>query len=140
MHGLSGESLLDGNSQKKPFSLLEEHTWLNYAESLQGNDVTNARNPFWSYGENELVGHGEQTSPDCGTFNKFMGCLNYEKHNQTRFLDERIEKNSVFVKPIYHSCDKPTCPSLFQVWLGCPRSISNGRTLTSCFKPLWASS
>ncbi len=39
---------------------------------------TEVKNEFWSYGEYELVGHGKQTSHKCGTFNKYMGCLNYK--------------------------------------------------------------
>jgi hypothetical protein len=72
------------------------------------------KNEFWSYGENELVGHGKQISPKCGTFNKYMGCLNYKAHNQARFFTEGLAENSVFVKPIYHYCDKPSCPVCFK--------------------------
>lgn len=72
------------------------------------------RNEFWSYGEFELVGHGEQTNAECGTFKKFIGCLEYEKHNQARWFTEGLKKDSILVKPIYHSCDKPTCPKCFR--------------------------
>ena len=47
------------------------------------------KNDFWSYGENELVGHGKQTTPKCGTFKKHMGCLNYKAHNQSRFFSRK---------------------------------------------------
>ena len=72
------------------------------------------RNEFWSYGEHELVGHGKQTNADCGAFGKHTGCLNYELHNQARWFDESLPHNAIFVKPIYHSCDKPTCPVCFK--------------------------
>jgi hypothetical protein len=71
-------------------------------------------NEFWKYGEYELVGHGNQTNPECGSFNKFMGCLNVDLHNQSRWVFNDLKKDSVFVKPIYHSCDKPTCPVCFK--------------------------
>ncbi|XES77351.1 MAG: hypothetical protein ACBZ72_00365 [Candidatus Bathyarchaeia archaeon] len=71
-------------------------------------------NEFWSHGEFELVGHGERTNNQCGKFKKFMGCLNIEGHNQARHFLGNLPKDSVFVKPIYHSCDKPTCPICFK--------------------------
>ena len=58
------------------------------------------RNEFWSYGEHELVGHGAQTNALCGTFNKFMGCLNVELHNESRFFNPNVKKDSVFIKPV----------------------------------------
>jgi hypothetical protein len=75
---------------------------------------TEIRNEFWSYGEFELVGHGKQTNDKCGTFNKFMGCLNIEAHNASRWLNPDLKKDSVYVKSVYHSCDKPTCPKCFK--------------------------
>ena len=75
---------------------------------------TGYHNEFWKYGEYELVGHGEQTNAKCGTFKKFMGCLNVELHNNSRWVIESLSKDSVFVKPVYHSCDKPTCPICFK--------------------------
>ena len=75
---------------------------------------TEIRNEFWRYGEFELVGHGKQTNDKCGTFNKFMGCLNVEAHNASRWLNPDLKKDSVYVKSVYHSCDKPTCPQCFK--------------------------
>ena len=72
------------------------------------------QNGFWSCGEFELVGHGKQTNEKCGTFNKFMGCLNVEAHNSSRWFNPDLKKDSVFVKSVYHSCDKPTCPKCFK--------------------------
>ena len=77
------------------------------------SDVS-VHNEFWSYGEFELVGHGRQTNWKCGTFNKFMGCLNVDLHNQVRWFFPDLKKDSVFVKSVYHSCDKPTCPKCFK--------------------------
>ena len=64
--------------------------------------------------EFELVGHGKQTNVKFGTFNKFMGCLNVEAHNASRWLNPDLKKDSVYVKSVYHSCDKPTCPQCFK--------------------------
>lgn len=69
---------------------------------------------FWSHGEYTLPGHGEQTNFQCGKFKKFDGCLNVEAHNQARHFMPELPKDSIFVKPIYHSCDKPTCPKCYK--------------------------
>lgn len=92
----------------------EQKAWLDYEQSFDFGVKDNVQNEFWSYGENELVGHGKQTNDDCGTFKKFMGCLNVEAHNAARWFSQGLKKDSVFVKPIYHSCDKPTCPKCFK--------------------------
>jgi hypothetical protein len=69
---------------------------------------------FGVHGDLALVGHGEQTNSQCGRFRNLMGCLNVEAHNQARHFLPDLKKDSVFVKPIYHSCDKPTCPVCFK--------------------------
>jgi hypothetical protein len=68
------------------------------------------RNEFWSFGGYELVGHRRRTNGNCGKFKHFSGCLNVELHNAVRWFFPKLKKNSVFVKPVYWSCDKPTCP------------------------------
>jgi hypothetical protein len=69
---------------------------------------------FWSYGEYELVGHGEQTNFDCGKFKRFDGCLNVDLHNAVRWFFPGLPKDSVYVRSVYHSCDKPTCSKCFK--------------------------
>ena len=71
-------------------------------------------NEFWSHGEYELVGHGGQTNSECGKFKRFDGCLNVELHNQVRWYYPDLPKDSVYVRSVYHSCDKPTCPKCFK--------------------------
>ena len=97
------------------FSKSELEAWADYQRSL-GDMVPelDVHNEFWSYGDQILVGHGNQTNGNCGMFKKFMGCLNVNLHNQARFFNQDLKKNSVFIKPIYHSCDKPTCPKCFK--------------------------
>ena len=102
-------------AESSSFSKAELEAWADYKRSFgEAVPELNVRNEFWSYGEFELVGHGRQTNPDCGTFKKFMGCLNVEGHNATRWLNPDLMKDAVFVKPIYHSCDKATCPRCFK--------------------------
>jgi hypothetical protein len=76
------------------------------------SDIT-FRNEFWRYGDYELVGHGSPSGPDCGKFKHFMGCLRIDLHNQVRWFYPNLIKNAVFVKSVYCSCDKPTCPVCF---------------------------
>jgi len=72
------------------------------------------RNNFWSYGKYEQVGHGKQTNSECGRFKRFDGCLNVEAHNAARWFTPDLPKNSVYVRSVYNSCDKPTCPKCFK--------------------------
>jgi hypothetical protein len=87
---------------------------LSQVECTKNGVCSDIQNEFWKYGEYELVGHGTQTNAKCGTFNKFMGCLNVDLHNQVRWFYQDLKKDSVFVKSVYHSCDKPTCPKCFK--------------------------
>ena len=83
-------------------------------EQNSGIDETFVRNEFWSYGGYELVGHGKQTNAECGKFKRFDGCLNVEAHNAARWFTTDLAKDSVYVRSVYHSCDKPTCPVCFK--------------------------
>ena len=70
---------------------------------------------FNRYGDYFLVGSNpEPTNPDCGTFWKFMGCLDYKAHNVARWLMPHVPKDSVFSKSVYHSCDSPLCPKCYK--------------------------
>lgn len=55
------------------------------------------------------AGRGERTCPSCGTFKRFMVCLNTDAHNVTT-LDGENHRNQVYVHPVFWSCDKPSCP------------------------------
>jgi hypothetical protein len=92
----------------------EENAWLQYEQSFDLKVKPNICNEFWRYGEFELVGHGKRANANCGLFKKFMGCLNFEGHNASRWLNPDLKKDAIFVKPVYHSCDKPTCPKCYK--------------------------
>jgi len=72
-----------------------------------------------SFGEFALVGHGKVTNERCGTFSsKFYGCLNVDLHNKTVFdkNGNMVDcRGKVFIKPVFHSCDKPSCPICFKM-------------------------
>lgn len=68
-----------------------------------------------SLGEFELVGHGEMTNEDCGRFTGYYyGCDRVDLHNKTS-LDGVNYAGQVYVdKPVFHSCDKPSCPVCYR--------------------------
>jgi len=60
----------------------------------------------------ERVGNGEKTNFNCGVFKGFFGCLRTELHHVK--CDGVDYGGKIFVKKVYHSCDKPTCPICFK--------------------------
>ena len=69
----------------------------------------------FSFGEFELVGHGEVTNDRCGRFSGyFYGCDRVDLHNKTT-LDGVDHTGKVHIeKPIFHSCNKPSCPKCYK--------------------------
>lgn len=61
----------------------------------------------------QRVGQGKQTSYRCGQFLGWSGCLNVEGHNHTT-LDGVDHTGKVFIKRVFHSCDRPECPVCFK--------------------------
>jgi hypothetical protein len=61
----------------------------------------------------QRVGQGKQTSPRCGQFLGWSGCLNVEEHKHAT-LDGVDHSGKVFVKRVFHSCDKPECPVCYK--------------------------
>jgi hypothetical protein len=93
------------------YKLTREHA--NWVKDIE-QGAPDVENPFWSFGGYELVGHRKQTNENCGKFKHFSGCLNVELHNAVRWFFPDLKKDSVFVKPVYWSCDKPTCPVCYK--------------------------
>lgn len=70
-----------------------------------------------TFGVFQMVGHGKQTSEKCGTFRKFVGCSRVELHNKVVFdKDGRLVdcRGKGYFKPVFHSCDKPSCPVCYE--------------------------
>jgi hypothetical protein len=65
------------------------------------------------YGAYELVGHGRITSPYCGQFVKFKGCLNVHLHNKIT-LEGVNYADKIFVRKVRFSCGKPSCPICYK--------------------------
>lgn len=76
-------------------------------EPLDGSDLG-----FVGY---ELVGHGNVTNSNCGVFaGCFNGCDRVELHDKTT-LDGVNHAGKVHVaKPIFHSCNRPSCPICYK--------------------------
>jgi len=77
--------------------------------ALEGN--------FWDFGVYGLVGHGKQTNDRCGTFRKVVGCSRVELHNKVTFDKNHVLVNysgKGYFRPVFHSCDKPSCPTCYQ--------------------------
>ena len=72
-----------------------------------------AENSFGEYGDFQLVGHGKVTNEHCGKFGKFNVCSRVELHNRVT-LDGANFKGKVFLKPVFKSCGKPSCPKCYR--------------------------
>jgi len=66
-------------------------------------------NSFASYGDYQLVGHGEVGSKYCGSYVTF-GCLNHQLHGM---IDGKY-KGKVYVRKVRFSCGKPSCPICYE--------------------------
>ena len=69
------------------------------------------------YGNNGIftrVGTGKQTDGRCGQFLGFKGCIKHLDLHARLTLDGHNHTGNVFVKKIFHSCDKPECPVCFK--------------------------
>ena len=70
-------------------------------------------NSWGTYGNFQLVGHGNVTNSKCGKFGSFYGCIRVELHNRVT-LDGQNFRGKVYRRTIFHSCDKPSCPVCYK--------------------------
>ena len=70
-------------------------------------------NIWGSYGNFRLVGHGKVTNEYCGQYRSMYACSRVELHNR-RTLDGANFKGKVYFKPVFYSCDKPSCPKCYK--------------------------
>jgi hypothetical protein len=105
-----------------------------WVKDFEHGGVPDVDNPFWSFGGYELVGHRKQTNANCGKFKHFSGCLNVELHNAVRWFFPDLKKDGVFVKPVYWSCDKPTCPVCYKYGWATREAARMERRLTEASK------
>jgi hypothetical protein len=60
-----------------------------------------------------LAGRGDVTNGSCSRFKVAYGCDRVELHNHVG-LDGVNYAGKVFVKKVFMSCDKPSCPSCYK--------------------------
>ena len=65
------------------------------------------------FGEYNLAGHGVVTNSSCGKFASFSGCNRVELHNH-RTLDGVDYSGKVYVRKVFVSCHKPSCPICYK--------------------------
>jgi hypothetical protein len=94
----------------------ERKAWSDYDSNLSvvKSDVELRHSEWGNFGEHQLVGHGRVTNAKCGKFRGFWGCLGERGSHDIVTLDGENHKGKVYVKKIFHSCDKPTCPVCFK--------------------------
>jgi hypothetical protein len=98
-----------------PSTPSEQKAWLDYEQSFDDSTKHDIQNEWGKYGQYELVGNGKVTNPDkCGKFKGFWGCLGEGDAHDYVTLDGENHKGKVYVKKIFHSCDKPSCPVCFK--------------------------
>jgi len=67
----------------------------------------------FNHGDFQLVGHGEKTNGECGNFSGYYGCPRGELHDIIT-LQGINYKGKAYVRKVFHSCDKPSCPICFR--------------------------
>jgi hypothetical protein len=72
-------------------------------------------NAYGEYGDYQLVGLGKVTNVYCGKFASLWGCLRTELHTH-KTLDGQDFRDKVFVRKVFNSCDKPSCPICYRKW------------------------
>jgi len=70
-------------------------------------------NGWASFGDYRLVGNGEVTNSFCGVWCSFRGCLNVDKHDKTDLYGNNFSRK-IYVEPVFHSCNKPSCPVCYK--------------------------
>jgi len=68
---------------------------------------------YGDFGDFQLVGHGKVTNSKCRQFVGFHGCIRGDLHNLVN-LDGVSYGGKAYLKPHFHSCDKPSCPKCYK--------------------------
>ena len=82
-----------------------------------GFDEPDVESVWGSYGDFRLVGHGKVTNGYCGKFASFWGCLRTDLHNLIT-LGGVNYADKAFIRRIFNSCDKPSCPVCYKYGWG----------------------
>ena len=77
------------------------------------------------------VGDGKQKDDKCNQFMGHVGCLREDLHRLIT-LDGVNHAGKVFIRRVYHSCDRPECPVCFRRW-----AIKQADRVEQQFKPFY---
>jgi len=95
----------------------DEEPSLEKAMSGKAKSPSALQGTYATFNGFQLVGHGDVTNGKCGTFRKFVGCSRVELHNKAVFdKDGRLVdcRGKGFFRPVFHSCDKPSCSICYE--------------------------
>ena len=95
---------------EKCFNLRKEFGFGDWDDSFDEEPVENG---YGTFGDFQLVGHGEVTNKFCGKYIGLKGCLRVDLHNLIT-LDAKSYKGKVFRRIVHHFCNKPSCPVCFK--------------------------
>jgi hypothetical protein len=117
MQGFGSEQVfneynVDYNSAEEAFKLRQEFADLE-ARVRDFEERYSGGYQVGKFGKFSLVGHGEVTNFDCGRFRTLKGCLRVDLHNHVDLVTGVNYSGKVYVMPVFHSCDKPSCPKCF---------------------------
>ena len=76
-------------------------------------DEPSVKNCWGSHGKYRVVGNEKVTNENCGKYRGLRGCLRDDLHDIIA-SDGKNHKGEVFIKKVYFSCDKPSCPICFK--------------------------
>jgi hypothetical protein len=80
-------------------------------------DDSHASAEWGTFGPYQLVGNGHKTNVNCGEFRSHWGCVRTELHGHVhgqKRLDGKDFSGKVYHRPVFYSCDKPSCPVCYK--------------------------
>jgi hypothetical protein len=77
-------------------------------------DNSHASTGWGTVGNYQLVGGGTKTNENCGRFRGHWGCVRTELHEFPLKLDGKKSLGQVYHRPVFFSCDKPSCPVCYK--------------------------
>ena len=100
------------------FALRQELASDGLQELVKEKDIVSDVKPdgYGFHGSYQLVGQGKVTNDKCGKGLRYEGCVRHELHRKLLKGDlnyDPLEKK-VYVRRVYHSCDRPSCPVCYR--------------------------
>lgn len=110
--GLGDNEYLDGS---EAYKLRREFSDVSEVDKLISDFETRYSDGYQigRSGDWGLVGQGLKTNDNCGRFRSLKICNRVHLHNKVDLLTGVNYAGMVYVKPVFCSCDKPSCPVCF---------------------------